>query len=514
MSHADYLSAARRHVDQVLKNAGDQYRTPPTPLVADFINWETGRPPQMKPVYGDRMVVSSDLAHQQNLLRAMVLLSALTGDFTYRDRAQAMYGYHFKNLVLPTGLLRWGGHRYIDLLTLEDNGEKNKVHELKNDFPYYDLMFDTDAGAAEKFVKAFWNGHIYSWENFEMGRHSQDNGKSLEDIWERPFREIEPFEPRIGLSFLNTGNDLMFSAINLYNHTGDEGALKWGAKLFDIYAMCRNPDTKLGVYQFSQAKKRMETDDFTITTSPYGDRAKRQLGPELGQHALEANVILEQQANSIYGLNPQVVAYYVQSGVKPAAHMLEVVGENLRAYAKYAYIPQTNKLRPMLADGQDLSGFVPKRPGYYGDGSRFVQFDANGRFLLAYVKTALLLDDPELWQTARQMAGGLGLGDIGAMDGSGVALNLSAACADGAAAMAMLALHEKLGGAYLALAQRIADNIIADYTKEGYFTHMPVAAGYRHSADGFPVDSQDPLIVLAVQAAVQGRMDLIPRAIY
>ena len=50
MSHADYLSAVRRHVDQVLKNAGDQYRTPPTPLVADFINWETGRPPQMKPV--------------------------------------------------------------------------------------------------------------------------------------------------------------------------------------------------------------------------------------------------------------------------------------------------------------------------------------------------------------------------------------------------------------------------------------------------------------------------------
>jgi len=514
MAHADYLSAVKRHVDQVLEHASDRYRDDPTPLLADFINWETGEPPKMQPVYGDDMVVSSDLSHQQNLLRAMVLLSRLSGDEAYAERAKAMFRYHFENLLLPTGLLKWGGHRYMDLLTLTDNGEKNKVHELKNDFPYYDLMFDVDREKAETFIKAFWNAHIYSWENFEMGRHGQENGKSLDDIWERPFREIEPFEPRIGLSFMNTGNDLMFSAMNLYKQTGDTGAVKWGTKMFDIYAMCRHKETKLGVYQFSQAMKRKETDDFTQTFSWFGDRARRQLGPELGEHALEANVILEQQANTIYGLNPQIVAYFFENGAPQGAHMLETVAENLRAFAKYAYIEETNMLRPLLADGQDLTGFIPARPGYYGNGSRFVQFEANGRFLLAYIKIALLAKDDVLWQTARKIAKGLGLGELGNMDGTGAALNLETACADGAAAMALLAAYDKLGGAYLDCAKAVADNVIKTGTKEGYFINMPVAAGYRHSADGFPIDSQDPLVVLAVEAAAQGKADLIPFAIY
>ena len=514
MSLESNLSAVKRHVDQVLEHAGDHYREPATPLVADFISLQTNEPPEMKPVYGDDLVVSSDLSHQQNLLRAMVLLSRLTGDEAYYESARAMYRYHFDHLVLPNGLLQWGGHHYIDLLTLQDNGEKGKVHELKNDFPYYDLMFEADEQAAEKFVKAFWNYHIYSWDNFELGRHSQDNDYSLDEVWDHPYREIEPFEPRKGLSFLNTGNDLMFAALSLYNHTGDPGALKWGAKLFDIYMMCRNPETKLGVYQFSQAMKRMETDDDTITLSFYGDRAKRQLGPELGEHALEANMLLREQANTIYGLNPQIVAYFVQSGVPQAEHMLETVAENLRAYAHYAYMQETNQFRPMLADGQDLTGFVPKRPGYYGNGLRFVPFAANGRFLLAYVKIALLAGDAVLWQTACQIAKGLGLGELGAIDGSGAKLNMETDCADGAAIMAVLETYHKLGGDYLKLAERMADNLVATGTDKGYFINMPLAAGYRHSADGISVDSQDPLCVLAVQATAEGKFEEIPFAAY
>ena len=432
----------------------------------------------------------------------------------YADRAKEIYKYHFENLLLPTGLLKWGGHRYIDLITLEDNGEKDKVHELKNDFPYYDLMFEADREKAETFIKAFWNAHIYSWENFEMGRHGQENGKSLDDIWERPFREIEPLEPRKGLSFLNTGNDLMFSAMNLYKQTGDTGAAKWGTKMFDIYAMCRNKETKLGVYQFSQALKVQDTDDFTLTLSYFGDRAMRQLGPELGEHALEANVILKGQANSIYGLNPQIVAYYFENGAPQGGKMLETVAEGLRAYANYAYIEETNMFRPLLADGQDLTGFIPARPGYYGNGSRFVPFEAGGSFLLSYIKIALLAKDDALWQTARKIAKGLGLGDLGNMDGSDAALHLDTTCADGAAAMALLAAYEKLGGAYLDCAKVIADNLVKDCTKDGYFIHTPVKGGFCQQEEVFPIDSQYPLIVLAVEAAAQGKMDLIPFAIY
>src|SRR5690625_6100740 len=50
--------------------------------------------------------------------------------------------YHFNHLVDESGLLHWGGHKFINLKTLEDVGPKEKgyVHELKNCFPYYELM--------------------------------------------------------------------------------------------------------------------------------------------------------------------------------------------------------------------------------------------------------------------------------------------------------------------------------------------------------------------------------------
>lgn len=514
MAHTDYLSAVRKHIDQVLEHAGDRYREEPTPLLADSINLETGEPPKRQPANGGDEVVTSNLAHQQNFLRAMVLLSRLSGDDTYAERAKQMYQYHFENLLLPSGLFRWGGHRYIDLITLGDNGEKGEVHELKNDFPYYDLMFEADREKAEVFIKAFWNAHIYNWEKFEMGRHGRENDKSLEGIWEHPLCEITPFEPRVGLSFMNTGNDLMFSAMNLYRQTGDIGAVKWGTRMFDIYTLCRHKETKLGAYQFSQAIKSMETDDFTQTFSCYGDRAKRQLGPELGEHALEANVILQHQASTIYGLNPQIVAYYYINGAPQGARMLETAAENLCAFAKYAYIEETNMLRPLLADGQDLTGFVPARPGYYGDGSRFGLFKADGRFLLSYIKIALLAGNDALWQTARKIARGLGLGELGNIDGTDAALNLDTTCADGAAAMALLTAYEKLGGAYLCCAKVIADNLVKYRTQDGYFVNKSVAAGKCQGVDIFSIDSQDPLVVLAVEATVQGRQDLIPFAIY
>ena len=59
MAKETYLAAVKRHVDQVLEHAGDHYREPATPLVADFISLETNEPPEMKPEYGDAMVVSS-----------------------------------------------------------------------------------------------------------------------------------------------------------------------------------------------------------------------------------------------------------------------------------------------------------------------------------------------------------------------------------------------------------------------------------------------------------------------
>ena len=514
MSQKTRQQLIKDFLDAVLDKAGDHYNTPASPLLADYIDFDSGKPPIGKAYYGGMDVISSDFAHQQNFLRAMYLYGKLYGDESYCIRAKALYEYHFGNLMLDTGLFQWGGHYYIDLLTLQPNGEKGMVHELKNDFPFYDLMFEVDKEKAEVFVKAFWNAHVYDFTEFEMGRHGKPSEQGIENIWDREFGDPDPFQERVGLSFLNTGNDLMLAAIQLYQQTGDEGAILWGNRLHNMYMKCRHPKTGLGVYQFSQAKKREHTDDPTITLSFYGDRAKRQLGPEIGDDALEGYVILQQQANTIYGLNPQIVALYYTNKTQYGEKMMAEVAKGMKAFMNYGYIEESNMFRPLMGNGMDLSTFVPARPGYYNE-KRFNPFDATGRFLLSYSKIAMLLGDEELWAAAKKIAAGLGLGCIGAIDGTGANVNLDTACNDSGAIVALVGMYEKTGNkSYLDLADKIACNVANDGMKNEYFVRGPEFAAYRQAFNGCNIDTQDPLALLMVDAAKQGKFDIVPFAIF
>lgn len=82
------------------------------------------------------------MASQQNLFRAFTGLSNLTGESKYGDAARASVDYHFEHLVDESGLLRWGGHQFVDLATLEPVGHFDAdTHEFKSHFPYYDLLW-------------------------------------------------------------------------------------------------------------------------------------------------------------------------------------------------------------------------------------------------------------------------------------------------------------------------------------------------------------------------------------
>lgn len=65
-----------------------------------------------------------------------------------------------------------------------------------------------------------------------------------------------------------------------------------GKHLYRQYVLARNPETGLPVYQFSSPQQRQPIPaDDNQTQSWYGDRAKRQFGPEFGEIAREANVL-------------------------------------------------------------------------------------------------------------------------------------------------------------------------------------------------------------------------------
>lgn len=494
----EYLKQLQEYAQRILEEASCKEN--PSPLLADCIDTSQHAPAKE----ADGHVVSN-AAHQQNFLRLLCGLSKMLGQPVYKERAEALMQYMMDH-PMAGGLMRWGGHRYLDLVTLTDRGEKQLVHELKNDYPYYELMFETDADKAELYVKAFWNAHVYDFDQFEMGRHSMEKPYGVEGIWERKFGDPEPFAERKGLSFRNTGNDLMYAAGRLREAKGDEGALLWAGRLHNMYMKCRNAQTKLGPYQFSQAMKRMETDDDTITLSFYGDRAKRQLGPEFGEIALEANVLLKSQELSIYALNPQVIAACYVHGTQQEKQMIKQTAENMKAFFHYAYDSQTKGLRPLLADGTDLTGYVLKRPGYYGPKGRVLeQHPLAGDYLLAYTRMALLTEDPQLWQIVRTWAQDLNLGDLGQQPGQDLKLRLDTKNSDPGVLLAVLKLCERSAD-YLLLAEKLGENIQEECYCQGYY--MKKEGGLCC------IDAVEPLVLLKLEAARRGCPQAVADPIY
>ncbi len=508
MSNNVIIDAVRRHIDTVLELGADRWRVPPSPLLADSIDLKAGIC-----VPAADGTVSSNLSSQQNFLRALSLYGRLTGRREYHARAVNIYKYHFSELLLPTGLFRWGGHRAVDLRNLCDIGDKQRRHELKNTFPFYELMFEADALRADEFIRAFWRGHIKSWTPLEMNRHDVGADSSRMNLWPAFAGPFRPLRPRDGLSFLNTGNDLMFAALAEYRMAGSKAALRWGKRLFNAYMSCRNKDTCLGAYMFSVPKKKKQTNDPGVTESCYGDRAKRQLGPELGAAAFEANILLAHECESIYAVLPQIAAFYAQCGVAGGQRMIGQAGSGLAAWVSWAYVDSDNSFRPMLADGQDLTGFVPARPGYYA-AEAFASFTADGRYLLSILKTALLLKDETLWNTARRIAAALDLGDIGAPFGVGAALRRDSRCDSVPAAMAMLEVYACLNGPFLNMAERIANNILARQTQCGVFPLADSEGSPYIREEVTRIDSQAPLMLLSVAGALEKSSVDLPMTVF
>jgi pectate lyase len=207
------LHAVIEFCNNVLEHGRDRYRENPTPLFCDGIHIDTLE--QIKWSFSDvGEVVISNMATQQNLFRTLTALTNLIDEPMYKAAAKDAIRYHFDHLADQSGLLQWGGHKFIDLKTLEPVGpvEKEYVHELKNCLPYYDLMYEVNPGATTRFIKAFWNAHVYDWDDLDVGRHGK-YGLELGPVLDHELVQRPPFRESLGLSFINTGNDLIYAGI-------------------------------------------------------------------------------------------------------------------------------------------------------------------------------------------------------------------------------------------------------------------------------------------------------------
>ena len=494
------LNAVIAFADKVLEQGRDTFHQQPTPLLANGINVLTGEPLIWRFIDG-REAVLSDFTIQQNFMRVLVSLTNLTGEPRYKAAAKDNYAYYFAHFQDEGGLLRWGGHCAIDLKTLQVIGPK--IHELKNAYPYYELMFEVNPEATARYIRGFWNAHVYNFRTLEISRHGE-YGHPLGALWASPFDNPPPFFATKGLSFLDAGNDLIYSASMLYKYTGDRDALRWGLRLAEQYVKARNPKTKLGAYQYTQARQTAPTSDDTNTLSWFGDRAHRQFGPEQAD-ALEGTMLLSNHATTIYSQNALMQVQLAQALGGEGRQLLAETHQGMRAFVERAYQPDRNLLRPMMTDGTDLSNYTLKRNGYYGPVGRILRpYPATAEFMLSYARAFLATADPELWSMARGIAHAADLGEIGVEPGKGLAVNLQTTNSDPYVLFSLLDLYgQSKHPAYLELARRVGDNIVSARCHHGYFLPEPDLLYAK-------INAIEPYALLALEATIRGHPELVP----
>lgn len=498
----------------------DKYRDPyhGTPLFFDGMNTVTGEPVKWRNMDGKDWE-PSNIASQQNFFRTLVSLSALTGEPKYKQAAKNAIQWHFDHAD-ESGLLIWGGHCFLDLKTLDTVGPegKNKVHEIKHHYPFYELMFETDAGATARLIKAEWNCHIDNWDTLELTRHGS-YGRKLEEsgFWDKPMQpDLELLREAKGLSFVNVGNDLIYSAGLLGQTVPGEGkALQWAEFLAWQYVRTRYPATGLGCYQFNRPVKREEapTDENhpQFTYSFYGDRAERQFGPEYGEVAKEAWVLFKMDPDAMNG--PEGIYGDSTLAQLALARQLGAQGEKLKQWAvdgleawlKHAYVPETNQMKPMFADGKDLTGHTFPRSGFYGKkGWVFQRKPVNPIVFLSTVTAWAISGRDSLWQHVVTMARHFGLGDWNSDNPKEPHGTLMATQVDAIRLFAVLEVYRATGTpSYLDLAHRLGERLLAEHGQRGMFV-----PSVKHIHCRF--DDTDALALLNLIAAERGCPDMVP----
>ncbi|WP_408960289.1 pectate lyase [Natrinema sp. 74] len=489
-SASEIIDGVRTHVDTVLEHARDDYGDERTPLLVDALDATTltGIAYDGRDVADGRL---SNFALQQSFLRALVGLSEVTGDGTYRLTADELTAWTFEHVTDDAGLPYWGGHAAYDLEADAVVVGKSD-HELKCEYPFYEYLYDVAPEATRQFVEAFWNAHVLDWAALDFNRHGGWN-EPMGDLWDHEYEGGDVFFWGDGLTFVNTGSDLYYAAGLLADFTGADDPLTWSKRLARRYVETRQ-EPGISGYQFSQHASYCNGPDIR------GDRAQYQFAPYIhGDHRVFEGTLFRPRPI----VQRQQFALAARLGERGAPFARWAL-EELRAWREAAYQPVENEFEPMLTDGLSLEGFVVRREGYFGPKGRVIgPIEAGPDFLWTYARAYRASGDDVCYATARDIAAGLGLGDIGDPDAR-PALDVDPApdAVGPALVCALLELFRASGDdSYLDAAGRVGGRLLDD-RENGLFTDGSGRA---------VLDDPTPLALVRLASALRGdSLDALP----
>ena len=488
-----YVAAVRRFADTVLDRGRDRYGKDHTPLFVDGLHAETLEPALW--LKDGQTWVLSNFASQQPLMRLLDGLTGVTGEPRYRQAAEEATRSVLERLQAPNGLIYWGGHAAWDLEGDRPVGQYGPdVHEVKSHRPYYRLMWRVDAERTARLMQAVWAAHIVDWPRLDYNRHGSLKS-NLPAGWDHPFDpDIEVPFPAKGsiLSFVNVTPTLMHSSVMTAVLGDDAGALEWSGRLVRRWQQGRDPKTGLCGGQLSYRKQ---------------DRAQEALGhvhPEINEAKIVASYHQTCRYHHLPLAQMQDGLALKQAGGARAAlgeEMIRGAAEDLLIYARQCYDPASGRFIAKMTDGTPLQ-WQQAKTGYYVPES-FAPCPPDGFLAWGYALAYRLTGDKAHWSVLRDLAKGMGLGDLGEPGGASRALDAKTRSDDWRLIYVLLELDRAEKDPRLrGLACRIADNMVRRQAATGLFPRQ--GRSYARTGD------EAPLALLHLAAALDGREDVMP----
>jgi pectate lyase len=490
---AKYLDSVQAFADTVLKHGRDTYGEEKTPLFVDGLHAKT-----LEPVLwqkdGETWVLCN-FASQQNLMRTLDGLTALTGDAKYRTAAEDAARDALHRIQAPSGLLYWGGHLAWDLGQDKPVGQGTDSHEMKGHHPYYRLMYRVAPKETVHLMQAVWAGHILDWSRLDYNCHASIH-RTGRPKWDHEYdTDIEVPFPAVGenLSFCNVTPSLIHAGVMLATLDDSSDALLWTERLVERWQQGRDPKTGLCGGQLSYREH---------------DRAQDALG-HVHPTIHEAKMVVSYHQSSRYH-DLTLVQMQAAEGLRQAGdaryagfaqRLIGTASEDLKIYARECYDAESGQFIGRMTDGTTIQ-WKEAKSGYYVPES-FAPRGPNGELFWGYALAYRLTGDEAHKQMVDELGTRLGLWSSEAVGKP----TEPCECSDWRLIYALLELEAATGDAgYLKLARLVGDNLLKTQADTGMFPR----SGREHARTGDDI----PLALLHLAATLSGRRADIPAAVF
>ncbi len=532
-----FLKAASLFADTAIEFGRDRYSGKEMPLFADCLHIDHLMAPRSMTSHNSgtepKPTVWSFFQNQQNLIRLLTSLSQFTGESRYVNAAAEAADYMFNNYWYPeSGVLHWGGHGYVDLVTGNRYGMKGVVHEIEDVYPYWELLRAVNPDRCEMLMKGIWEVNVKDWDALHYNRHG-DFRKHVDhdNTWYRPWDGYK--EPKISgdLSFISVALDLAYAAYSLGYQDYEEAPRMWGERLLNLIISQRDPDT--GILPFlvhPQSANR----GLNIFGRKY---------PQATEPRLYVGNLLNHAITQMMGMLTIVENSQKYGRISEMAHIKDAFEQHIIGFLNASYDLKNNTLKSIINDGTDLTDFRITGPFkheklYFGarEGGAFLPQRITPLFTSVCARGYRVSGGrTEFRDYLRKMFKAFGIGDIGDDQNAQPQLNNDTTVLEPSYIFALVDLYRvEQKAEFLTMAEHIGDNLIKarQHIESGLFTleddfvfHSKVMdlPELQEAHEGKTViellhdkhrtanlDAMEPLALLSIYAAQRGQYNIIP----